>query len=84
MLDAGLLVCINSDDPAYFGGYVADNYRAVVDVFGFEDEIVVGLAANSITASFLSDDRKRDLVTELEALSAGDKGQLPRQGDEPA
>ena len=84
MLDSELLVSINSDDPAYFGGYVADNYRAVADVFGFDDETVVGLARNSITASFLSDSQKRSLFVELETFSAGDESQLPRQGDDPA
>ena len=37
MLDAGLVVTINSDDPAYFGGYVGDNYRAVQQAFRFSD-----------------------------------------------
>jgi adenosine deaminase len=34
MLDKGLMVTVNSDDPAYFGGYVNDNYRAVSDALG--------------------------------------------------
>jgi adenosine deaminase len=52
MLDAGLLVTINSDDPAYFGGYVGDNYRAVATQFGFDDDVLAGLAAASLRASF--------------------------------
>ena len=52
MLDAGLLVTINSDDPAYFGGYVGDNYRAVQAAFGLSDADLSGLAANSFAAAF--------------------------------
>jgi adenosine deaminase len=52
MLDAGLLVTINSDDPAYFGGYIGDNYRAVATQFGLSDDVLAGLAAASLRASF--------------------------------
>ncbi|HYC22424.1 MAG TPA: adenosine deaminase, partial [Candidatus Bathyarchaeia archaeon] len=66
LLDAGLLVTINSDDPAYFGGYVADNYVAAQEALGLDREDLYRLAANSLRASFLSDERKRDLVRELD------------------
>ncbi len=62
LLDAGALVTINSDDPAYFGGYLADNYAAVQREFGLDDETIRSLAAASITASFLPDDRKAALL----------------------
>ncbi|MGV9826811.1 adenosine deaminase [Gordonia sp. NPDC003429] len=52
MLDAGLLVTINSDDPAYFGGYVGDTFVAIRDELGVDDEELVVLAANSFAASF--------------------------------
>lgn len=74
MIEGGLLVSIHSDDPAYFGGYVADNYRAVQQSLGFDDETVIMLARNSIVASFLDAPRKEALLQELEAMSAGDEG----------
>lgn len=68
LMDEGVLVCINSDDPAYFGGYVADNYRALVEGLGFGREELVGLARNSIEASFLPPSRKQALVDEIDRL----------------
>lgn len=53
MLAAGLNATINSDDPAYFGGYVADNYRAVAAARGLDRAALVQLARNSFTGSFL-------------------------------
>ena len=54
MLDLGLKVTINSDDPAYFGGYVNDNYRAVARALEMSAAELVLLAHNSFTGSFLS------------------------------
>jgi adenosine deaminase len=59
MLDAGLLCTVNSDDPAYFGGYVGDNFRAVQDALGLSRERLRELARNSFVASFLDDDEER-------------------------
>jgi adenosine deaminase len=59
MIDAGLLCTVNSDDPAYFGGYVADNYHAVRDALGLTKEQMRELARNSFLASFLEDDEER-------------------------
>lgn len=59
LLDEGLLVTVNSDDPAYFGGYVNDNYLAVAEALSASCEQVVQLAKNSFTASFL-DQREKD------------------------
>jgi adenosine deaminase len=58
MLAAGLTVTINSDDPAYFGGYVVDNYVQCAQAFGLSADALAALAANSIAASFLSDAEK--------------------------
>jgi adenosine deaminase len=69
LMDEGLLVCVNSDDPAYFGGYVADNYRALVEGLGFSKDEIVALARNSIEASFLPVERKRDLLGDIEAIA---------------
>lgn len=67
MVEAGLLVSVNSDDPAYFGGYVGENYFALADDLGFGEQRLAILAANSIISSFLEDDRKRELLAELES-----------------
>lgn len=61
LLDRGVLVTINSDDPAYFGGYVADNYRAVRVALGLSDDEMRLLARNSIEASFLSPEERAGL-----------------------
>ena len=66
MIDQGLLVTINSDDPAYFGGYIADNYDAVAAESGVRNDQIVQLARNSILASFASAERKADLLGEFE------------------
>lgn len=67
MLSAELVVTINSDDPAYFGGYVADNYDAVAVALGLSDDVLRLVAANSITASFLSPDAKLPLLREIDS-----------------
>ncbi len=58
MMDAGLHVTINSDDPAYFGGYVLDNYVAVAEALDLSETELATLARNSITGSFLSEAEK--------------------------
>ena len=57
MLDAGLIVTINSDDPAFFGGYVGENYQAVQEGLGLDDRTLAELAGNSFRAKFLDDER---------------------------
>ena len=52
MLDRGLKVTINSDDPAYFGGYVNDNYVAAADALKLSESDLQQLARNSFDASF--------------------------------
>ena len=66
LLEAGLCVTVNSDDPAYFGGYVNDNYRAVRDAHGIDDEGIVQLARASFSASFLDADSKRAHLTAVD------------------
>jgi adenine deaminase len=70
LLDAGLCATVNSDDPAYFGGYVLENYRAVRDVLGLGRESLVRLAANAIEASFLDEPGKQRLREELRRFVA--------------
>ncbi|MFD9442071.1 adenosine deaminase [Streptomyces sp. NPDC060006] len=69
MLDAGLLCTVNSDDPAYFGGYAEDNFRAVRAALGLSPERLRELARNSFVASFLDDDEERRsrYIAEVEA-----------------
>jgi adenosine deaminase len=70
MLEAGLAVCVNSDDPAYFGGYIADNYRAVCGALDLEPDEVVTLARNAIEGSFADEARKEELRRELAAVAS--------------
>ncbi|MFC9588595.1 adenosine deaminase [Streptomyces sp. NPDC056944] len=73
MMTAGLLVTVNSDDPAYFGGYVGDNFDGVRDALGLEPEQLRELARNSFEASFLEDDepRRERYLAEVEAYEFG-------------
>ena len=66
MLDAGLRVTVNSDDPAYFGGYIGDNFRGVADALDLSDAQLVTLSANAIDGSFASSERKAELRAELQ------------------
>jgi adenosine deaminase len=70
MLDARLLACVNSDDPAYFGGYVDDNLAAVRAAFGFDDATLALLARNSFDACFAPDADKRRWKAEVDAWLA--------------
>lgn len=70
LINAGLLVTLNSDDPAYFGGYIADNYLAVAEALGLSESELVALARNSFEASFLPDDEKRARITAVDAYAS--------------
>ena len=70
MLDLGLVATVNSDDPAYFGGYVNENYVAVAEALGLSREDLVRLARNSFDASLLDAPAKAALVAELDAVVA--------------
>jgi adenosine deaminase len=65
LFDAGVIVTINSDDPAYFGGYVVDNYSALAGVDYTQRELAT-MARNSIAVSFASDARKTELHNALD------------------
>jgi adenosine deaminase len=67
MLKLGLRATVNSDDPAYFGGYVNDNYRAIAPLLSRAD--LVTLARNSFLGSFLSDEQAARHVTEVESYA---------------
>lgn len=70
MLEKGLFVTVNSDDPAYFGGYVNENYAAIQQALGLTREELVVLARNSFEAAFLEPERKRALIARLDAYLA--------------
>jgi adenosine deaminase len=70
MLDVGLLACVNSDDPAYFGGYVDANLAAVRAAFGFDDAALAALARNSFDACFAPDEDKRRWQAEVDGWLA--------------
>jgi adenosine deaminase len=71
MLEAGLAVTVNSDDPAYFGGYITENFLAAKRALGLTVEDVRQLAANAIEGSFLDADPKAALMAELDEAFAG-------------
>ena len=70
MLEQGLLVTVNSDDPAYFGGYVNANYVAVAEALGLGRAELVRLARNSFEASWLDRQDRGKLIDELAAAPA--------------
>jgi adenosine deaminase len=70
MLAAGLKATLNSDDPAYFGGYVADNFRAVAAARSLSRENLVTLARNSFEGAFLPPEQIAAHVAKLDAFVA--------------
>lgn len=70
MMDAGLLVTVNSDDPAYFGGYLAENYMAVAEALSLTRAELVGLAIASFEASFLDEGARSELIGEVQYFAA--------------
>lgn len=74
LLRAGACVTINSDDPAYFGGYLMENFRQTFAAFDLTLQDAYQLARNSLTASFARDDEKQRWMAELDALYAAHTG----------
>jgi adenosine deaminase len=66
--EAGLCVTVNSDDPAYFGGYINENYAAIQGALGLSDLDLWEMARNGFTSSFADDSRKARWLRELEAV----------------
>jgi adenosine deaminase len=67
MLEHGLCATVNSDDPAYFGGYVGENLAGVADALQLDDAVLVQLARNSFEAAFLDDAARARHLAELDA-----------------
>jgi adenosine deaminase len=70
MMDKGLLVTINSDDPAYFGGYVNENYRAVSQALGLRRDEIAATVRNGIGASLMTAAEKADALAEVDRVHA--------------
>lgn len=68
LLDAGLVATVNSDDPAYFGGYINENYLAAFDALPLDVDHARRLAKNSFAAAFLDPERKRACLAEVDAF----------------
>ncbi len=66
MMEKGLLVTINSDDPAYFGGYINENYLVVQEAFKLDKEDIYNLAKNSFEASVIDTPRKEEMTAKLD------------------
>jgi len=66
LLDAGLCATVNSDDPAYFGGYMNANFVQTVEALDLTREHVITLARNSFEASFVNEARRKELMALLE------------------
>lgn len=69
-LEQGLLVCVNSDDPAYFGGYIGKNYEAITDALDLSADQIIQLARNSFTGSFLPEADKARHLAAIEDVAA--------------
>lgn len=69
MLDAGLTLTLNSDDPSYFGGGLLDNYLACQQAFGWGMEVFNGLARNAINAAFMSEERREELLARMDGMA---------------
>ncbi len=66
LMDAGLHITINSDDPAYFGGYINENFFAIQKAFDLSENDLRTLARNSFEAAFLPESRREDILRELD------------------
>jgi adenosine deaminase len=73
-LDEGVRFSINSDDPAYFGGYILDNYCAVQDAFQLNALEWKSIASNAIEGSWCSEERKKDLLAKVEEWAKKHEG----------
>ncbi len=66
LIKAGIQTTINSDDPAYFGGYINENYEAVSELLRHDHEALTQLAKNSFTAAFISESQKARALSEID------------------
>ncbi len=76
MLDAGLVATVNSDDPAYFGGYVGDNFAAVAGALRLSNDQLVTLARNSFEASFIDAPTRDRYLALVDAAGSAEATQV--------
>jgi len=69
LIDAGAVVTINSDDPAYFGGYIVDNYVAAASALGLTEMDVATIARSSIEASFATEEQRATWLEETSQVT---------------
>lgn len=69
MLNRGIKVTVNSDDPAYFGGYLNDNFIAVADALSLTKEDIIQLVKNSFEASFITVGEKKSFLARVDEVS---------------
>ncbi|MEM7017005.1 MAG: adenosine deaminase [Pseudomonadota bacterium] len=74
LLQAGVRVTVNSDDPSYFGGFLSQNYAAVAEHIGMTIDEASQLARNSITASFLPEDEQQPILQSIDDWRAQQSG----------
>lgn len=67
-IEYGVPFSINSDDPAYFGGYILDNYLALESRFNFSGEQWVAIAKNGVNGSWIDDARKKEIHDEIDLV----------------
>ena len=68
LLDQGVNVMVNSDDPAYFGGYMNDNFYAINDALDLSSQDIRQLALNSFQASFLPESEKTEWMKKVASI----------------
>jgi len=66
MLEKGIKATVNSDDPAYFGGYINDNFIKTAEALDFTEDEIYKLVKNSFEASFADEERKSEMIQLLE------------------
>jgi adenosine deaminase len=71
LMDRGIPITINSDDPAYFGGYINENYYKVQQAFNMESWMIVDLAKNSFKFSFLPEKEKKNHIKNIDKFIKG-------------
>jgi len=69
LLQQGVHVTVNSDDPSYFGGYMNDNFIAIAEALDLSNNELKQLAKNSFEASFISDAEKQKWFQQIDALA---------------
>ena len=69
MLDFGLKATVNSDDPSYFGGYMMDNFKAVIQALNLTQDEIRTLARNSFEGAFLAEGEKRAKIAAVNAVT---------------